>query len=74
MINVSRYKIEKFFKSSLIHIFLMTVAASCLFPLLWMVGSALKTQETVFSDMSIKSYVDQFLPCMDKGRIWDVFF
>ena len=49
----TKYKIEQFFKNSLIHVFLITVAASCLFPLLWMVGSALKTQQTVFSDMSI---------------------
>lgn len=47
------YKIERFFKDSLIHIFLISVAATCVFPLLWMVGSALKTQETVFSDMSL---------------------
>lgn len=53
MTEGARYKIEKLFKSTLIHIFLMTVAASCLFPLLWMVGSALKTQQTIFSDMSI---------------------
>jgi len=49
----SIYKIESFFKNTLIHTFLIIVAVSCLFPLLWMVGSALKTQQTVFSDMSI---------------------
>lgn len=37
----------------LIHIFLLTVALSCLFPLIWMVSSSLKTQETIFRDMSI---------------------
>lgn len=29
------------------------VAIGCIFPLLWMFGSSLKTQETVFSDMSL---------------------
>jgi len=49
----TKYKIERFYKNSLIHLFLIAVAVTCLFPLLWMVGSALKTQQTVFSDMSI---------------------
>ncbi len=53
MREVTKYKIEGFFKSTLLHLFLITVALTCLFPLLWMVGSALKTQQTVFSDMSI---------------------
>jgi len=48
-----RYRIEGFFKNTAIHLFLITVAVTCIFPLLWMVGSALKTQQTVFSDMSI---------------------
>jgi len=48
-----RYKFERFFKDTLIHIFLIIVSITCLFPLLWMIGSSLKTQQTVFSDMSI---------------------
>ncbi|MEE8317338.1 MAG: carbohydrate ABC transporter permease [Candidatus Omnitrophota bacterium] len=53
MVESRRYKLEGFLKNTLIHIFLITVAVTCIFPLLWMVGSALKTQQTVFSDMSI---------------------
>jgi multiple sugar transport system permease protein/raffinose/stachyose/melibiose transport system permease protein len=53
MREISTYKIEGFFKNTLIHIFLIIVAVSCLFPLLWMVGSSLKTQQSIFSDMSI---------------------
>jgi len=49
----TKYKIKRFFKSLVIHVLLITVAVTCIFPLLWMVGSALKTQQTVFSDMSI---------------------
>lgn len=37
----------------LIHGFLILVAITCIFPLAWMVSSALKTQQTVFSDFSI---------------------
>lgn len=48
-----KYKIERLLKNSLIHLCCITVAITCIFPLLWMVGSALKTQQTVFSDMSI---------------------
>ena len=40
-------------KSLLKHSILLCVAVSCLFPLVWMFSSALKTQSTVFSDMSI---------------------
>ena len=40
-------------RSTLIHAFLILVSLSCLFPLGWMISSALKTQETVFSDMSL---------------------
>jgi len=49
----TKYKVEKFFKDFTIHIFLIIVSITCLFPLLWMVGSSLKTQQTIFSDMSI---------------------
>ena len=49
----AKYKIERFLKDSVIHIFLIAVSITCLFPLLWMAGSSLKTQQTIFSDMSI---------------------
>jgi len=50
---IDEYKLEKFFKSTLIHIVLILVAAGCIFPLVWSFASALKTQDTVFSDMSL---------------------
>lgn len=46
------YKTKKVAVNLLIHLFLITVAASCLFPLLWMVSSSLKTQEEIFRDTS----------------------
>jgi len=47
------YKTKKTTVNLLIHLFLLTVAVTCLFPLLWMVSSSLKTQETIFKDMSL---------------------
>jgi multiple sugar transport system permease protein/raffinose/stachyose/melibiose transport system permease protein len=47
------YKIKKNLTNILVHLLLISVSIACLFPLLWMLGSSLKTQGTVFSDMSI---------------------
>lgn len=46
-------RIGNMFRSTGAHMILITVAASCIFPLLWMASSALKTQATVFTDMSL---------------------
>src|ERR1700690_3678450 len=40
-------------QSMLTHLFLMTVALTCLFPLFWMVRCAFMTNETVFVDQSL---------------------
>jgi len=47
------YQIKKVTLNLLIHLFLLSVAATCLYPLLWMVASSFKTQETIFSDISL---------------------
>lgn len=47
------YKTKKTILNLLIHLFLISVAITCLLPLFWMVSSSLKTQETIFSDMSL---------------------
>ena len=47
------YRTKKTAINVLIHAFLLTVAVTCLFPLLWMVASSFKTQETIFKDMSL---------------------
>ena len=46
------YKAKRIIINTLIHLFLITIAASCIIPLGWMVSSSLKTQETIFKDMS----------------------
>ncbi|TRZ94723.1 carbohydrate ABC transporter permease [bacterium] len=47
------YKTKKVTLNLIIHLLLLTVSVTCLFPLLWMVSSSLKTQETIFKDMSL---------------------
>jgi len=53
MDNNSKHIIAKRAKLVVIYVFLSIVAITCVFPLLWMVGSSLKTQATVFSDTSL---------------------
>ncbi|MEK6568435.1 MAG: carbohydrate ABC transporter permease, partial [Candidatus Omnitrophota bacterium] len=53
MKNPIYYKTKNIAVNTVIHIFLLTIAVSCVFPLLWMIGSSLKTQSTIFSDVSL---------------------
>jgi len=50
---MNRYKIISYSKSAAIHAFLLAVTVTCLFPLFWMVRSALTTNATVFTDKSL---------------------
>jgi ABC-type glycerol-3-phosphate transport system permease component len=51
--SASYYKTKKVTLNLMIHLFLLSVAATCLYPLLWMVASSFKTQETIFNDISL---------------------
>lgn len=53
MKNPFYYKAKRTTINVLIHLLLFTVALTCVFPLVWMVGSSLKTQQTIFSDSSL---------------------
>jgi len=53
MKSVLYYKTKKTTLNVIIHLFLLTVAVTCIFPLLWMISSSFKTQETIFKDMSL---------------------
>ena len=53
MKNVIYYKSKKIAVNTLIHILLISVAITCLYPLLWMVSSSLKTQDMIFKDISL---------------------
>lgn len=47
------YKTKNVSINLLIHLFLLTVAVACLFPLIWMISASLKTQQAIFSDTSL---------------------
>jgi len=49
----NKYRVKSVILSTLLHVFLMAVAATCLFPLLWMVRSSLMTNDTVFMDKTL---------------------
>ncbi len=51
--QILMYRVQRYTTLVFAHLFCLMVAAACLFPLIWMVSSSLKTQSTIFSDMSI---------------------
>lgn len=70
-------KLYRISKSIVKHTILISVAISCIFPLVWMLSSALKTQATVFTDMSVIPSNPQFVNFMEawtKGKFGMYFF
>jgi multiple sugar transport system permease protein/raffinose/stachyose/melibiose transport system permease protein len=53
LVEINYEKVKKRTLTFFIHCFLILVSASCLFPLWWAFASSLKTQATVFSDLSL---------------------
>jgi len=51
--NVFYYKTKKIVFNTFIHLFLISVAITCLYPLLWMIVSSLKSQDMIFKDISL---------------------
>jgi len=49
MRTTAYYKTKKITLNVIIHLFLISVSVTCIFPLLWMVLSSLKTQSAIFS-------------------------
>lgn len=49
----NRYIAEILAKNAVVHVFLMIVTVSCLFPIFWMVRSSLMTNATIFTDQSL---------------------
>jgi multiple sugar transport system permease protein/raffinose/stachyose/melibiose transport system permease protein len=65
------------FKSLIKHTILLTVATTCIFPLVWMISSALKTQATVFTDLSViplHPHFGNFMEAWTKGKFGMYFF
>lgn len=60
MMTMNKYTSVKLAQNSVIHVFLLSITLTCIFPLFWMVRSALMTKETVFIDKSIIPHVIQF--------------
>lgn len=51
--SMNRYTAYSAGKNTVIHIALLTVAVTCLFPLFWMLRSAVMTKELIFLDKSL---------------------
>ena len=71
------YKVKKMAFNSLIHIFLITIAAICIYPLLWMVSSSLKTQSTIFNDVSLvplQAHFENYINAWREGGFGRYFF
>ncbi|MFN0118563.1 MAG: carbohydrate ABC transporter permease [Elusimicrobiota bacterium] len=72
-----RLKAIRVVKSLVKHSILLVVAASCIFPLIWMLSSSLKTQSTVFSDLSlipVHAHFENYAQAWTKGKFGIYFF
>lgn len=58
--HMNKHKTLDFLRGFFTHVFLMAVALTCIFPLFWMVRSALMTKETIFVDRSLIPKVLEF--------------
>lgn len=65
--NVSQYIVQRTVKGFFLHILLVVFAATCLFPLFWMLRCALMTNDTVFVD---KSLIPQAIHFGNFGQAW----
>ena len=75
--RINSYRILGFTKSTFIHIFLMSVTMTCLFPLFWMVRSAFMSNETIFVDKALipaQLYFNNFAIAWTKGNFGVYFF
>ncbi|MBF0387939.1 MAG: carbohydrate ABC transporter permease [Candidatus Omnitrophica bacterium] len=58
--KINKYILLGLTQSTLTHIFLLSVALTCLFPIFWMVRCAFMTNETVFVDKALIPHVLNF--------------
>ena len=63
----NQYQLKAFFKSMAIHLFLIVVTLTCLFPLFWMFRCSLMTNETVFVD---KAIIPQVISFSNYAQAW----
>jgi ABC-type glycerol-3-phosphate transport system permease component len=71
------YKAKKVVVLLLLHTFLMSVAVSCIFPLVWMVNASFKTEEEFRQDHGLeladKLYVGNYKEAIVEGKLWMAF-
>jgi multiple sugar transport system permease protein/raffinose/stachyose/melibiose transport system permease protein len=60
MMSINKYQTLNFVKNCFIHVFLMGITVTCVFPLFWMVRSSLMTKETIFTDRSLFPKIIEF--------------
>jgi len=53
MIRIDKYTISNFVSGFTAHFILILVSITCVFPLVWMLSSSLKTQQTIFKNMNL---------------------
>ncbi len=58
--QINRYKLKRILKSTGIHILLLSVSLTCLFPMFWMVRSSFMSNATIFVDKSLIPYEHNF--------------
>jgi len=65
--KANKYVFWGMIKSTCIHVFLMTIALTCLFPIFWMVRCAFMSNETVFVD---KAFIPHHLNFGNFAAAW----
>lgn len=71
------YRAKKAVMVVVIHLLLLAVSTTCVFPLLWMFSSSLKTQDTMFTDTRVipaHPHWDNYTVAWTKGRFGMYFF
>ncbi len=65
--EANKYAAQRIAKGFFVHMFLIIFAITCLFPLFWMLRSALMTNETVFTD---KSFIPRTINFGNFAQAW----
>ncbi|MFP4473681.1 MAG: carbohydrate ABC transporter permease [Candidatus Omnitrophota bacterium] len=67
----NKYIAIRWSKATILHICLLVVTLTCLFPLFWMLRSSFMTQETIFTDMTLlpaKLNLENYIRAWTEGK------
>lgn len=64
---MTRHEINRMSTSTVVHLFLVMVAVTCLFPLFWMARSSLMTNQTIFTD---KALIPEVIHLENYYHVW----